>query len=112
MMSDLYLPLKPRSDIALLNGMIYLLIENGLVDRAYIAAHTTGFDQLKESVRKYTPEYVSQLTGLTPEQICKVALIYGKGKAPFIGWSMGVKLSTKGTETVNYINNIEVINYI
>src|SRR3989441_1221428 len=109
MMADLYLPLKPRSDIALLNGMIHLLIENGLVDREYIAAHTTGFDQLEESVRKYTPDTVSQLTGLTPEQIYKAALIYGKAKAPFIGWTMGVNHSTKGTETVNVINNLALI---
>src|SRR5437867_7584434 len=109
MMADLYLPLKPRSDIALLNGMIHLLIENDLVDREYVAVHTTGFDQLEESVRKYTPEYVSQLTGLTPEQIYKAALIYGKANAPFIGWTMGVNHSTKGTETVNLINNLAVI---
>src|SRR5216117_552659 len=109
MMADLYLPLKPRSDIALLNGMIHLLIENDLVDREYVAVHTTGFDQLEESVRKYTPEHVSQLTGLTPEQIYKAALIYGKAKAPFIGWTMGVNHSTKGTETVNVINNLALI---
>jgi anaerobic selenocysteine-containing dehydrogenase len=109
MMADLYLPLKPRSDIALINGMIHLLIVNDLVDRAYIAAHTTGFEALEESVRKYTPEYVSQLTGLTPEQIYKAAVIYGKAKAPFIGWTMGVNHSTKGTETVNVINNLALI---
>src|SRR5216683_2465286 len=109
MMADFYLPVKPRSDIALLNGMIHLLIENNLIDRGYIAAHTTGFDQLEESVRKYTPEYVSQLTGLTPEQIYKAALIYGRAKAPFIGWTMGVNHSTKGTETVNVINNLALI---
>src|SRR5437879_11710457 len=109
MMADHYLPLKPRAAIALLNGMIQLLIENGLIDRDYIAAHTTGFDQLKESVGKYTPEYVSQLTGLTPEQIYRAALIYGRAKAPFIGWTMGVNHSTKGTETVNVINNLALI---
>jgi anaerobic selenocysteine-containing dehydrogenase len=109
MMADLYLPLKPRSDIALLNGMIHLLIENGLIDREYIAAHTTGFDQLEESVLKYTPDYVSQLTGLTPEQIYKAAMIYGRAAAPFIGWTMGVNHSTKGTETVNVINNLALI---
>src|SRR2546426_509314 len=109
MMADLYLPLKPRSDIALLNGMIHILIANNLVDREYIAAHTTGFDQLEESVRKYTPDTVSQLTGLTPAQIYKGALIYGKAKAPFIGWTMGVNHSTKGPETVNVINNLALI---
>ena len=109
MMADLYLPLKPRSDIALLNGMIHLLIENDLIDRNYIAAHTIGFEMLEESVRKYTPEYVSQLTGLTPEQIYKTALLYGQAKAPFIGWTMGVNHSTKGTDTVNAINNLALI---
>lgn len=109
MMADLYLPLKPRSDIALLNGIIHLLIGNNLMDRDYVSAHTTGFEALQESVRKYMPEYVSKLTGLTPEQIYKAALLYGQAKAPFIGWTMGVNHSTKGTETVNAINNLALI---
>jgi len=109
MMADLFLPLKPRSDIALLNGMIHILIENNLVDRDYIAAHTTGFAALEESVRKYTATYVAELTGLTPEQIYKVALLYGKAEAPLIAWTMGVNHSTKGTETVNVINNLALI---
>jgi anaerobic selenocysteine-containing dehydrogenase len=109
MMADFFLPLKPRSDIALINGMIHLLIENNLVDREYIAQHTTGFEALEQSVRAYTPEYVSQITGLTTEQIFKAAWIYGNAKAPFIGWTMGVNHSTKGTETVNAINNLALI---
>ena len=109
MMADFYLPLKPRSDIALINGMIHLLIENDLVNREYIARHTTGFEALEQSVRTYTPEYVSQISGLTPEQIFKAAWIYGNAKAPFIGWTMGVNHSTKGTETVNAINNLALI---
>src|SRR5205809_7623671 len=46
MMADLHLPLKPRSDLALLNGIAHILIRHGLVDREYIARHTTGFDEL------------------------------------------------------------------
>jgi assimilatory nitrate reductase catalytic subunit len=109
MMADFYLPLKPRSDIALINGMIHLLIENNLVNQKYIAEHTTGFDALEQSVRAYTPAYVSQITGLTTEQIFKAAWIYGNAKAPFIAWTMGVNHSTKGTETVNAINNLALI---
>jgi anaerobic selenocysteine-containing dehydrogenase len=109
MMADFFLPLKPRSDIALINGMIHLLIENNLVNREYIAQHTTGFEALEQSVRSYTPAYVSQITGLTTEQIFKAAWIYGNAKAPFIGWTMGVNHSTKGTETVNAINNLALI---
>ena len=58
MLADLHLPVKPRSDLALINGLIHILIEHDLIDREYIAAHTTGFDALRESVREYTPERV------------------------------------------------------
>jgi anaerobic selenocysteine-containing dehydrogenase len=109
MLADLYLPLKPRSDIALINGIIRLLIHLDLVDRDYISQHTAGFEALEESVRKYTPEYVAEITGLTPEQIFKTAWIYGQAAAPFIGWTMGVNHSTKGTETVNAINNLALL---
>ncbi len=109
MMADVYLPLKPRSDIALLNGLIYLLLENGLVDRDYIARHTTGFEALQESIKKYTPEYVSHITGLSRELLIKTALLYGHAEAPFLGWTMGVNHSTKGTETVNAINNLALL---
>jgi anaerobic selenocysteine-containing dehydrogenase len=109
MMADLHLPLKPRSDIALINGMIHLLIENDLVDHEYVALHTTGFDALELSVCKYTPEYVSHITGLDPELIFKAAMAYGNARAPFIGWTMGVNHSTQGTETVNAINNLALI---
>ncbi|MHB8501825.1 MAG: molybdopterin oxidoreductase family protein [Candidatus Acidiferrales bacterium] len=109
MMADIYLPLKPRSDIALINGLIYLLLENGLADRDYIAQHTTGFEVLQESISKYTPERVSQMTGLSREVLIKTALLYGQAEAPFLGWTMGVNHSTKGTETVNAINNLALV---
>src|SRR5207249_1507412 len=61
MMADIFLPLKPRSDIALVNGLIHVLIQNDLVDRDYIARHPTGFEALQESVSEYTPDHVSQI---------------------------------------------------
>jgi len=109
MMADIYLPLKPRSDIALLNGILHILFVRKLVDHDYIAQHTTGIAALEESVQKYTPEFVAQITGLSSETIAKVALLYGRAKAPFIGWTMGVNHSTKGTETVNAINNLALV---
>lgn len=109
LMANLFLPLKPRSDIALINGIIRLLIDNALIDRRYIDQHTTGFDQLKDSVSTYSPEYVSEITGLSSEQILTVASLFGKAKAAVIGWTMGVNHSTKGTETVNAINNLALV---
>ena len=109
MLANLHLPIKPRADLALINGLIHVVIENDLIDREYIAAHTTGFDALRESVVSYTPERVSEITGLSPDLIRQTALLYGNARAGFIGWTMGVNHSTKGTETVNAINNLALI---
>ena len=109
MLADLHLPLKPRSDLALINGLIHLVIEHDLIDREYIAKHTTGFDALRESVGAYTPERVSELTGLSAELVCRTAWTYARARSGFIAWTMGVNHSTKGTETVNAINNLALI---
>ena len=108
-MADLYLPLKPRSDIALLNGMAHILLRSGLIDRDYIEAHTTGFDELQVHLEKYGPKRVSALTGLGEEQIYRAAMLYGRAQRPLIAWTMGVNHSTKGTETVNVINNLALL---
>jgi len=109
MMADLFLPLKPRSDIALLNGMIHVLINTGQIDCEYIGKHTTGFADLARFVDKYTPAYVSEITGLSQDLILKTAYLYGNAKAAFIGWTMGINHSTQGAETVNAINNLALV---
>lgn len=109
MMADLFLPLKPRSDIALINGIIHVLIQTGQIDCEFIANHTSGFSELAKFVEKYTPQYVSQVTGLSEDLILKTAYLYGNARAAFIGWTMGVNHSTQGAETVNAINNLALI---
>lgn len=108
-MADLHLPIKPRTDIALLNGMAHILLHAGLVDKDYIEAHTSGFGELEKHLEKYTPERVAQVTGLSEETLYRVALLYGRAKAPFIAWTMGVNHSTQGAETVNVINNLALL---
>jgi anaerobic selenocysteine-containing dehydrogenase len=109
MMADIHLALKPRSDIALINGIAHILIRDGLIDRAYIDAHTTGFDDLVRFVGKFHPEHVASVTGLSVQQIEHVALLYGRAKSAFIGWTMGVNHSTQGAVTVAAINNLALI---
>lgn len=109
MMADIFLPLKPRTDIALLNGIMHVIITTGKANQAYIEKHTQGFDELRKHLEKYTPEYVAEVTGLPAEKIRKVAMLYGEAKAPFIAWTMGVNHSTQGTETVNTICNLALI---
>lgn len=109
MMADLFLPLKPRSDIALINGLIHVLIRTGMINRDYIEKHTTGFAELEKFVAPYTPAYVAQITGLSEELILRTAFLYGNAKAAMVAWTMGVNHSTQGAETVNAINNLALI---
>jgi anaerobic selenocysteine-containing dehydrogenase len=109
MMADVFLPLKPRSDIALLNGIIHILIRSGQIDCEFIANHTSGFAELAKFVEKYTPEHVAEITGLSQDLILKTAYLYGNAQSAFIAWTMGVNHSTQGAETVNAINNLALI---
>jgi assimilatory nitrate reductase catalytic subunit len=109
MMADVHLAVKPRSDIALLNGIAHVLIRDGMIDRAYIDAHTSGFEEFATFVQAFTPEHVAAVTGLTEAQIVQTARLYGRAKAAFIGWTMGVNHSTQGSVTVAAINNLALI---
>jgi assimilatory nitrate reductase catalytic subunit len=109
MMADLHLPIRPRSDLALLNGLVHIVLEHGLVDREFIARHTTGIDELAASVREYTPERTAQITGLSVDLLYRTASLYAGAKAALTAWTMGVNHSTKGTETVNAINNLALV---
>ncbi len=109
MMADVYLPVKPRSDLALINAILRIVIDEGLYDKEYVKQHTSGFAEMRASLEAYTPNYAAEISGLAPELIHKVALLYGNAKAAFIGWTMGVNHSTKGTETVNAINNLALV---
>jgi len=109
MMADVHLPLKPRSDLALINGIAHILIRYNMVDRAYIAQHTSGFEELEKFLEAYSPDKVSAITGLSEELIFKTAMLYGRANAGFIAWTMGVNHSTKGSETVAAICNLALL---
>ncbi len=99
MMADIHLPLKPRTDLALLNGIAHILIRDNLIQREYIEDHTNGFADFAAFTSTYTPEFTAGITGLRIEQIERVAKLYGHAKAGFIGWTMGVNHSTQGADT-------------
>jgi anaerobic selenocysteine-containing dehydrogenase len=109
MMADLHLPVKPRSDIALLNGIAHILLRDGLIDSDYLNLHADGLEDFICFVADYHPASVSETTGLAIETIEHVAHLYGKADAAFIGWTMGVNHSTQGAVTVAAINNLSLL---
>lgn len=109
MFADLYLPVKPRGDIDLINGIIHLLIKWDAVDHDFIRRHTTGFEALKKHSRRYVPALVARRTGIPPEVIERTARLIADSKNAYFAWTMGVNHSTQGTDTVSLINTLALI---
>lgn len=74
--ADLHLSLKSGTDAALINGMLHIIIKEGLYDKEYVKERVEGFENVKELVEKYTPELVSKITTLPVEQIYKAARMF------------------------------------
>jgi ferredoxin-nitrate reductase len=106
MVADRHLALRPRTDVTLLNGIIKVLIDEDLVDRDYVAAHTTGFEALVAHVERYPLERVANECGLPADAIRDVALRFGRAERAVVAWTMGVNHSVQGTETVALINTL------
>ena len=79
--ADLHLPLQPGTDVALFHAMLHVLIWEGLIDPAFIAAHTDGFEALKKRVAEFTPGAVATLCGLPAEAIVQAARWFGQSRA-------------------------------
>ncbi len=103
--ADLHLRVLPGSDIALLNGMLHVLLADGLVDRAYIAAHTEGFAALERTVRDYPPRAAARTCGIDPDEIVAAARLFGRARAALSLYCQGLNQSTHGTH-----NNAGVVN--
>jgi len=95
--ADLHLAILPGTDVALYNGMLHVLLWEGLLDMAYIQAHTNGFDVLKDTVREYTPKMVADICGIKEADIIAAAKWFGKGPSLSI-YCMGLNQSIHGTE--------------
>jgi len=109
MQADLFLPIRPRSDVYLLNGVAHLIIKEGWVDEGFVRDHTSGYEELRAHLEKYTLDYVAKVTRLREGQIYELAHAIGTGGRTLFAWTMGVNHSTQGTETVNCINNIALL---
>ena len=95
--ADLHLALKSGTDIALYNGLLHILLTEGLVDRDYIAAHTEGFDVLEQAVMAYTPAVVADICELKAADIIQAARWFGNARAPLSLYCQGLNQSSHGT---------------
>lgn len=92
------LQFKPDTDVAMLNAMIYTVIEEGLYDQDFIQNRASNFEALKENVKGYSPEAMAPICGIPAETLREVAREFAKSKASMILWGMGVSQHVHGTD--------------
>ncbi len=97
-MSHRFLQFKADTDVALLNAMMHVIVHENLVDEAFIAARTIGYDELKKNVEGYSPEMMAPICGIDAETIRYVARLYATSKGSMILWGMGVSQHVHGTD--------------
>jgi assimilatory nitrate reductase catalytic subunit len=98
--ADLHIPIKPGGDSALMNGILHVCIERGWIDREFIDNYTSGFEAVRETVAKYTPEYAGQLAGVDPQLIIRAAEMWGPAKTSFLLHARGIEHQVKGVDNV------------
>lgn len=96
--ADLWLPVKPGTDIALLNAMLRVIIQDGLTDEEYIRERTNGWDEVKQAVEPFTPEYAEGLCGVPAARIVAAARLYGQAATSLILHARGIEHSTHGVD--------------
>ncbi len=104
--ADLYLPLRPGTDIALYLGLLHVIVREGLVDRDFVAAHTVGFEAAAASVEPWNPKRTAELTGVPPLAIEKAAIWYGEAERAVTLHARGVEHQSKGVENVLGLINL------
>jgi formate dehydrogenase major subunit len=92
------LQFKPASDIALLNAIMHVIVEENLYDVQYLQAYTENFERLKEHVSSYSPESVADICGITAKTIRDVARAFGRAERAMIFWGMGISQHVHGTD--------------
>ncbi|MGW6644022.1 molybdopterin-dependent oxidoreductase [Streptomyces iakyrus] len=107
--ADLFLQVRPGTDLALLNGLLHLLLENGHTDPEFVADHTEGWEELPGFLADYHPAAVAGITGLDEDDLREAARIIGEaGRRWMSCWTMGLNQSTHGTWNTNALVNLHL----
>ena len=107
--ADLWLRQKPGTDVAVFNGIMNVMITENLYDKKYVESRTEGFEALKKTVAKYTPEYVERISGVPAEDLRTAARMYGQAARASILYAMGITQHITGTDNVKSIANLSML---
>ncbi len=104
-----HLRMKPGTDIAMLNGLMYLILKNGWEDSEFITNRTEGFDDFAANVKNCTPEITAEITGIPIEKLQQAARLLGTIKPGAVLWAMGITQHTVGVQNVRTLANLQML---
>ncbi len=108
-LADLYLSFRPGADVAWINGMMNVIISEGLEDKTFVEERTEGYEELKAVVMEYTPERVEEISGIPADDLRKAARMYATSKPAAILYAMGITQHTTGTDNVKSCANLAML---
>ncbi len=101
--ADIYVRIRPGTDIAFAYGLLHVIFKNGWEDKEFIEHRTYGIDKIREEAMKWTPEYAADVSGTTVEKILQVAELYAKTKPAAIAWSLGITQHSVGSSNTRIL---------
>jgi formate dehydrogenase major subunit len=107
--ANLYIQPKLGTDVAWINGLIHVIIKEDLYDKTFVADRTQGFEEVKQMVEKFTPDYVEGITGIAAKNIEEAAKLYAKASVASILYCMGITQHTTGTDNVKSLANLAML---
>ena len=107
--SEVFMRMRPGTDIALLNGLAHIIVKEGLGNDEFIREKTEGYEEWKKSLEEYTPEHVEKITGVPKEDLVKTARLYGGSRRAGIFYTMGITQHSCGTDNVKAIANLATL---
>jgi len=107
--ADIWLRPRPGTNVAVLNGLMNVIIDEGLYAKEYVANRTEGFEAMKETVAKYTPDYVEEITGIPADDLRTAAHIYAEANRASILYAMGITQHSHGTDNVKSCASLSML---
>ena len=107
--ADMHLSQKPGTDVAYLNAMMKVMIDEGLYDREFVEGRADGFDELKASLCDCTPGWASDITGIPADDIVKAARMFAGASSASIVYCMGITQHASGTDNVKALANLAML---
>ncbi len=105
----LHLQQNPGTDIALINGLMYIILEKGWEDKAFIEERCEGYDEFKATVKNYPPQKVSEITGIPVEKLYQAAEILSVNRPSAVIWAMGITQHITGVRNVMSLANLQML---